>query len=84
MKTFVNKISSLLETLIGITLAVCLFLGALGFVGFLVALIVGGNTAGVICDWVYNVFYALLVKISTITTLFTFVLLYLKGVKKSK
>lgn len=82
MKNFIKKLSSVLETGIGIALALCLFLGALGFLGFVAAFIIGGDTAGIICDWVYNVYYAFLIKLSTITTLFTFVLLYLKGSAK--
>ena len=80
----INKLSAVLETLIGIALAVCLFVGALGFLGFVFAFILGGDTAGVITDWIYNVFYGFLIKLSTITTLFTFVLLYLNGTKKAK
>lgn len=79
LKLFCKKIAALLEILIGIALAICLFLGALGFVGYAIAFIIGGDTAATICEWIYKTFYAYLIKLSTITTVATFVLLYLKG-----
>ena len=78
-KLFCKKAAAILEFLIGLSLAVCLFIGALGFVGYVVAFIIGGETAGMICEWVYKVFYAWLIKLSTITTIACFILQYLKG-----
>lgn len=79
LKLFCKKAAALLENLIGIALAICLFLGALGFVGYVVAFIIGGEPAAAICEWIYKTFYAYLIKLSTITTVATFVLLYLRG-----
>lgn len=78
-KIFCKKAASVLDVLIGISLAVCLFVGALGFIGYVVAFIAGGETALLICEWVYKVFYAWLIKLSTITTIACFISLYLKG-----
>ncbi len=78
-KSFCKKAVALLELFIGIVLAICLFIGALGFIGFLAAFIIGGETAEVICVWVYKTFYPYLIKLSTITTIATFLLLYLRG-----
>ncbi len=79
LKLFCKKTAVLLENLIGIALAICLFLGALGFIGYMIAFIIGGDTAEAICVWIYKTFYGYLIKLSTITTVATFVLLYLKG-----
>lgn len=74
-----NKVITVLEYIIGIALALCLFLGGLGFIGFVVALIVGGDQAAAICDFLKNTYYAYLIKASTITTVGCFILQYFKG-----
>ncbi len=81
-KEICQKITSVLEVIIGIALVVCLFGGGLGFVGYVVALCVGGDAAAMICTWIYKVFYGCIIKISTITTLLCFLLIYLKGEAK--
>ena len=74
-----KKIASALEYAIGIALMVCLFVGGLGFIGYLIAFCIGGETATAICAWLYGTFYAALIKVSSITTLCCFLLLYLRG-----
>ena len=81
-KEFCKKAASVLEIIIGIALVVCLFGGGLGVIGYAVAFCVGGETAAAICTWVYKVFYGYIIKLSTITTLLTFLLIYLKGEAK--
>jgi len=78
-KKICKKAAATLEILIGISLAICLFIGALGFLGYVAAFIIGGETAAIMCTWVYKVFYAWLIKLSTITTVACFILQYLKG-----
>ena len=74
-----KKLALWLETIIGILLAICLFIGALGFVGYMVAFCIGGDAAAQICDFIYKVFYKVLIYISTSATVLCFVLLYVKG-----
>ncbi len=81
-KEFCKKSASVLEIIIGIALIVCLFGGGLGVIGYAVAFCIGGETATAICTWVYKVFYGYIIKLSTITTLLTFLLIYLKGEAK--
>lgn len=79
MKNFCHKLAAVLEKLIGIALAVCLFGGGLGVLGYIAALIIGGENATAVCTWLYKTFYVILIKIGTITTLVTFLMIYLKG-----
>ena len=79
MKNVCKKISAVLEWAIGISLALCLFLGGLGFFGFVAAFIVGGESAELICTWLSKTYYVWLIKASTITTLACFVLQYFNG-----
>ena len=83
-KEICSKVASVLQTLIGISLAICLFGGGLGFIGYIVALCVGGEMAAEIGTWLYKTYYAFIIKLSTWTTVFTFVLIYLKGEAKWK
>ncbi|MBQ7172508.1 MAG: hypothetical protein IJR88_00090 [Clostridia bacterium] len=84
MKNVCKKISTVLEWAIGIALALCLFLGGLGFFGFLVAFCIGGDTAANICNFLSKTYYVYLIKTATITTLFCFVLQYFNGNAKWK
>ncbi|MBE6606054.1 MAG: hypothetical protein E7635_03355 [Ruminococcaceae bacterium] len=77
-----KKTAEVLEFVIGVAIMVCLFIGGLGFVGYVIAFCIGGELATTICTWLYTVFYGYLIKLSTITTLFTFLLIYLKGEAK--
>lgn len=74
-----HKISSVLEKIVGIAFGVCLFAGALGFIGYMVALCIGGEQATALCTWIYKSYYPVLIKIGTIATLATFLMIYLKG-----
>ena len=78
-KLFISKFGNILELVIGYALMICLFVGGLGFIGYMIAFIIGGETATNICTWLYKSFYSCLIKISTITTLLCFVLVYVKG-----
>ena len=74
-----KKIASVLEWIVGIAFAVCLFAGGLGFIGFVVAFCIGGDAATEICTWLYKTYYVVLIKIGTYATLVTFLMLYLRG-----
>ena len=84
MKNVCQKISTVLEWIIGTALALCLFLGGLGFIGFVVAFCVGGDTAAAICNFLSKTYYVYLIKAATITTVLCFVLQYFNGNAKWK
>ena len=52
MKNVLNKISKVLSTIFGCGILIALFVGGLTFFGYLFALIIGGDTAAVICDFI--------------------------------
>lgn len=79
-----KKVVSVLEYIIGIAFGICLFAGGLGFLGFLIAFILGGDTAAQICTWLSKTYYVFLIKTSTITTVLCFLLAYLNGSAKWK
>ena len=74
-----KKIVTVIEYIIGISLSICLFVGGLGFIGYMVAFCIGGDVAAEMCTWLSKVFYKALIVLATSTTLFSFVLLYVRG-----
>lgn len=74
-----HKIASVLEWIIGVALAICLFVGGLGFLVYVVAFCVGGETGELIATTLYKSFYGFLIKFGNITTLVIFLMIYLKG-----
>ena len=78
-KKICKKTATVLEYGIGTSLAICLFFGGMGFIGYVVAFCIGGETATAICTWIYKEFYGFLIRLSCYTTLACLLLLYLRG-----
>lgn len=79
MKKIRDKLVVILEWIIGIALTGCLFLSGFGLLGYAAAFIIGGDTAGAICEFLSKTYYAFLIKGSTITVLLCFALQYFNG-----
>ena len=81
MKEKIKKISDVLKTVFGYSVMITLLVGALSFLGYVAALIIGGEVAAVICDFVYNVILKVTIYASTVTILLGLVAMYLAGEK---
>ena len=79
MKEFAKKISSVLRVVFGYGIMICVFAGGLTFFGYLGALCVGGNTAQIICNFIYKSFFPIIIKASTILVILGLVVMYLNG-----
>jgi len=79
MKEFCKKISAVLKTVFGYGIMLCLFAGGLTFFGYLVALIIGGETAAAICTFIYKTIIPYIIKTSTAMVLLGLVAMYLNG-----
>lgn len=79
MKDIFKKISLILRVVFGYGIMICLFAGGLTFFGYIFALIIGGNTAVLICDFIYKSFFPVLIKASTILVLLGLLVMYLNG-----
>ncbi len=79
MKQVCQKISAFLKTVFGWGVFVCLIGGGLTFFGYLVALIVGGEHAALVCTVLYKNVIPVLVYASTILVLLGLVAMYLSG-----
>lgn len=81
MKNFCKKLSDILKIVFGYGIMIDLFAGGLTFFGYVVALIIGGNTATTICDFIYNQIIPVIIYSSVIMVLLGLVAMYLAGEK---
>lgn len=81
MKESLKKISDVFKLIFGYGIMIVLFAGGLTFFGYVLALIIGGETATVICTWIYKSFVPVIIKASTILILFGLLTMYLAGEK---
>ena len=79
MKAICKKISAVLKTIFGYGIMICLFAGGLTFFGYLAALIIGGDTAAAICEFIYKTIIPYIIKTSTVMVLLGLVAMYLNG-----
>ena len=81
MKNFREKIANILSYVYAIGIAVALFAGAISVFGYIAALIIGGETAAQICDFIYKDYYPVIIYISSISILLGLVKMYFAGEK---
>ena len=79
IKNICKKISDVLSKVFAMGTLLSLFVGGLTFFGYLAALIIGGETAALICDFLYKTILPLCIKTSTIMVLLGLVIMYLRG-----
>ena len=81
MKETLKKNSEVFKLIFGYGIMIVLFAGGLTFFGYVIALIVGGETATAMCTWIYKSFIPIIIKASTILILFGLVTMYMAGEK---
>lgn len=74
-----KKTSDVLKVIFGYGIMLCLFTGALTFLGYVAALIIGGETAAAICTFIYKGIFPVIVYSSTCLVLLGLVAMYLAG-----
>lgn len=75
------KIARVCKLIFGYGIMITLFAGALVFLGFIVALIVGGDTATAMCTWIYKKFVPIMVQATSILILWGIASMYIAGEK---
>ncbi len=81
MKKACKKIASVLKTIFGYGIMISLFAGGLTFFGYVVALIIGGDTAATICAVIYEKIIPVIIYLSTTMVILGLVAMYLDGEK---
>lgn len=79
MKAFCAKIGNFLKIVYGYGIMICLFAGGLTFFGYVAALIIGGDTAAGICEFIYNTIFPYIIYASTSMVVLGLVAMYLCG-----
>ena len=79
MKEIMKKIAEKLKIVFGYGIMLTLFVGGLTFFGYLAALIIGGETAAMICEVIYKQIVPVMIKTTTILVMFGLVTMYLAG-----
>lgn len=88
MKKMLNKISGVCKKIAGVCklifgygIMITLFAGGLTFFGYIVALIIGGDTAAAICQVIYKQIFPIIIYASTALVMFGLLTMYLAGEK---
>lgn len=81
MKNIREKAAKVLSYIYGIGIAVALFAGAFSFFGYIAAIIIGGDTAAQICQFIYKQLYPVIIYLSSVTVLIGLVKMYVAGEK---
>ena len=81
MKEMLKKISDVCKLIFGYGIMIVLFAGGLTFFGYVIALMIGGDTATAICTWIYKSLIPVIIYASTILFLFGLLTMYLAGEK---
>ncbi|MBE7089982.1 MAG: ATP-grasp domain-containing protein [Clostridiales bacterium] len=76
-----KKIVDIMTLIFGIGVFAALIVGALSFFGYVVAIIIGGETATEICKVIYKSIYPILFTFSSCVVLFGLVKMYVAGEK---
>ena len=79
MKNILKAIEKVLYYIYGIGIACALFIGGLSAFGYIAALIIGGETAAAICNFIHKGVYPVLIYGSSIVVLIGLVKLYISG-----
>ena len=79
MKEACKKISDVIKFVFGYGIMFCLFAGGLTFFGYMAALIIGGDTAAMICTFIYKTIFPIIIYTSTIMVLLGLISMYLAG-----
>lgn len=61
-----KKISTTLLTLFAYGIVSCLFAGGLSLVGYLIALLIGGEIATNLCAWVFKTYLPWVIRLSAV------------------
>ncbi len=81
MKKFRETTAKVLTYIYASGIATALFAGAISIFGYILALIIGGETATAICNFIYKDFYPVIIYLSSVSILIGLVKMYVAGEK---
>lgn len=81
MNEKMKKVSDILKMVFGYGIMITLFAGGLTFFGYVAVLIIGGDTAAVICHFLYKQFLPVVIYATTCCIALGLIAMYLGGEK---
>ena len=79
MKEFFKKLSEVCKIIFGYGIMIVLFAGGLTFFGYVAALIIGGDTAALICKFISESIFPFIIYASTCLVILGIIGMYLAG-----
>lgn len=79
MKGFLKKLTDFMQVIFGYGILIALFAGGISALGYVAAIIIGGDTAAAICDFIYLKAYPVLVYFTTSMIVLGLLCMYLRG-----
>lgn len=76
-----KKVSKVFLTIFSVGVLLTLFLGALAFLGYLIALIIGGSAATDLCVFIYKSYFPWVIRICSIAVGFGLIGMYMEKQK---
>ena len=76
-----KKISKVLLTIFSIGALLTLFAGALALLGYIVALIIGGETATALCSFIYTQYFPWVIRVCSVAVGFGLIGMYMNKIK---
>lgn len=76
-----KKVSKVILTIFAVGVLLALFAGALAFIGYVAALIIGGETADAICTFIKGPFFDWTIRVCSVATGLGLIGMYLTKVK---
>ena len=73
-----KKISNVLLSVFGVGVTLCLFAGVLAFLGFVVALLIGGESATQLCVFIHKSYFPWVIRFTSVFTLFGLIGMYMR------
>ena len=81
MKKILKVISKILDYVYGWGIFICLFVGGITFFGYVAAFIIGGETAALICNFIYKTVFKILIYVGNVIVLVGLLNMYIKNQK---
>lgn len=79
MKERLKKISDKMKLIFGYSIMINLLIGGLTALGYIAAIIIGGDGAAAMSDFIYNKIFTVLIYTTSITVLFGLLAMYIGG-----
>ena len=76
-----KKISDIILKIFSVGITLCLFAGGISLVGFVVALIIGGETATAICVFIHKTYFPWVITLTTVFSGLGLLGMYINKVK---